>query len=332
MKQLYSYITKTCIAAALGVVASVAIAQDEPLPSWNDGPSKTAILEFVAAVTEEGGSDFVPEMDRIATYDNDGTLWVEAPIYTQILFALDRIKEIAADHPEWQDDPVLKAAIDGDMETIAKSGEKGVAQILAVTHTGMTTDEFAQIATDWITTAKHPTMDRLYTDLTYQPMKELLAYLRENGFKNYIVSGGGVDFMRPWTQEIYGIPPEQVIGSSVVTKFEMRDGTPVLVREPELFFYDDKEGKPVAIQKFIGKRPIASFGNSDGDLQMLQWTLAGEGRRLGMIVHHTDEEREFAYDRDSHVGTLVDGLDNAEAEGWLLIDMKSEWNTVFTEE
>jgi phosphoglycolate phosphatase-like HAD superfamily hydrolase len=302
----------------------------DPLASWNEGPTKKTIIDFVTAVTDPKGDDFVAPAERIATFDNDGTLWVEAPLYTQINFALDRVKAMAPDHPEWEKDPVLKAAMAGDMQAVAKSGKKGIVEILMTTHAGMTTDEFASTVSDWLATAKHPTLKKKYTELTYQPMKELLAYLRDNGFKTYIVSGGGVEFMRPFTEAAYGVPPEQVIGSSIVTEFKMQKGKPVLVRQPKIFFIDDKEGKAIAIQKFIGRRPIASFGNADADIPMLQWTLAGDGRRLGMLVHHTDAAREFAYDRKSIVGALSKGIDDAGQGGWQLIDIKADWNTVFT--
>ena len=323
-------ITNTFLAVLLvALVSGSAVARD-PLASWNEGPAKKAILEFVAAVTGENGKDYVEPAGRIAVFDNDGTLWVEAPMYTQVLFAFDRVKEMAPDHPDWRDKPALKAVIDGDMKAVAKSGKKGLEEIIMVTHAGMTTDEFATIVSDWIGKAEHPKLKRKYTDLTYQPMKELIAYLKGNDFKTYIVSGGGVEFMRPWTERVYGIPPEQVVGSSIVTKFEMRDGKPVLVRLPKLFFLNDQEGKAVAIQKFIGRRPIAAFGNSDHDIPMIQWTLAGDRRGLGMIVHHTDAGREFAYDRKSIVGALGTGIDGAEKGGWRLIDMKKDWKRVFS--
>lgn len=324
------HLVRSVLTAVTLALAVPALAQDDPLASWNDGDAKAAILDFVTAVTDPASADFVPVPERIATFDNDGTLWVEAPIYTQITFALDRIKVMAPDHPEWKDNPVLKAAMDGDKEALAKSGMKGIGEIVMTTHAGMTTDDFAQIVSDWVATAKHPKFDRLYTDLTYQPMKDLIRFLQDNGFKTYIVSGGGVEFMRPWTEGVYGIPPEQVIGSSVETKFEMQDGKPVLIRQPRIFFVDDMDGKAVGIQKFIGRRPIASFGNADADIPMLQWTLAGDGRRLGMLVHHTDGDREYAYDRKSHVGTLGKGIDDAGTGGWQLIDIKKDWKTVFS--
>lgn len=302
----------------------------EVLKSWNDGARKTAIIDFVTAVTDQSNADFVPPEQRIATFDNDGTLWVEWPVYTQVMFAFDRVKEMAPEHPEWHDKPALKAIMDGNKKALAKTGKKGIVEAVMVTHAGMNTDKFAQIVSDWIATAKHPLLKRKYTNLTYQPMKELIGYLQDNEFKTYIVSGGGVEFMRPWTEKTYGIVPEQVIGSSIVTEFKMKDGKPVLVRQPKVFFIDDKDGKAVGIQKFIGRRPIASFGNADADIQMLQWTLTSNGRRLGMLVHHTDAKREFAYDRDSVVGKLSKGIDDAKAGGWHLINMKTDWKTVFS--
>jgi hypothetical protein len=302
----------------------------DPLPSWNDGENKSALLKFVTAVTDSAGKEFVAPAERIATFDNDGTLWVEAPLYTQLMFAFDRVKAMAPGHPEWKKEPALMAVLDGDMQAVAKSGKKGIGEIVMKTHAGMTTDQFAGIVSDWIRSAEHPTLKKKYTELTYQPMKELILYLQANGFKTYIVSGGGVEFMRPWAPDAYNIPPEQIIGSSIVTEFKMKDGKPVLVRQPKIFFIDDKEGKAIGIQKFIGRRPIASFGNADADIPMLQWTLAGEGRRLGMLVHHTDAQREFAYDRKSSVGKLDKGIDSAKAGGWRLIDMKADWARVFS--
>jgi len=301
----------------------------DPLPSWNDGATKQSIVDFVNDVTNETSPNFVNPKDRIATFDNDGTLWSEQPYYFQFQFAFDRVKEMAADHPEWNDNPLFKAALENDMKTVMKSGMKGLMEILMTTHAGMTTDEFAQIVKEWINTAKHPKTNKLYKEMVFQPMLELLDYLRANGFKTYIVSGGGIEFMRPWTEEVYGIPPEQVIGSSIKAKFELREGTPVLVKLPELDFFDDKEGKPVAINKFIGKRPIAAFGNSDGDLQMLQWTDTGKGKRLMLYVHHTDADREWAYDRESHIGGLNKGLDEANEKGWVVVDMKKDWKKVY---
>ena len=299
------------------------------LPSWNDGAAKQAILNFVAAVTREGSPDFVPVPQRIATFDNDGTLWVEQPMYTQLAFALDRVKALAPMHPEWKDKQPFKAVLEGDMKTAAESGERGLMELLMVTHAGMTTEEFETIVRDWLAKARHPRFDRPYTELVYQPMIELLAYLRANGFKTFIVSGGGVEFMRPWTEQVYGIPPEQVVGSTIKTQFQMRGDIPVLFRLPDLNFNDDKGGKPVGINEFIGRRPIAAFGNSDGDLQMLQWTTKAGGRRFGLIVHHTDAEREYAYDRQSLVGRLDMALDAATANGWTVVNMKNDWKKVF---
>jgi phosphoglycolate phosphatase-like HAD superfamily hydrolase len=304
----------------------------DPLPSWNGGPAKTAIVEFVEAVTTEGGVDYVPPDARIATFDNDGTLWAEQPIYFQFAFALDRIKALAPQHPEWQDTQPFKAVLEGDPKALAASGEEGLLEIIAATHAGMTTDEFSAIVADWLATARHPRFDRPYTELVYQPMLELLAYLRESGFKTFIVSGGGVEFMRVFAERVYGIPPEQVVGSSGVVKFEMGpDGKPVLMKEAKVEFVDDGPGKPVGINHFIGRRPIMAFGNSDGDLQMLQWTTAGDGPRFGLIVHHTDAEREWAYDRESHIGKLDKALDQADAAGWTVVDMKNDWKTVFAD-
>ena len=311
------------------IVSIHARAERDPLASWNDSTAKQAIVAFVAAVTEKGGADYVPPAERIAVFDNDGTLWSEKPAYFQLLFAIDRIKVLASQHPEWKTQQPFKAVLENDIKALAASGEKGLIQLVMASHAGMTTDEFEQIVTDWLATARHPKFKRPYTDLVFQPMLELLAHLRANGFKTFIVSGGGIEFMRPFTEKIYGIPPEQVIGSSIKTKFELRDGKPVLVRLPEIFFIDDKAGKPVGIQKFIGRRPIAAFGNSDGDLQMLQWTTAGKGKRFGLIVHHTDSKREWAYDCKSHVGRLSKALDQAQAEGWVVVDMKKDWKVIY---
>ncbi len=303
---------------------------DDPLPSWNDSASKLAIVDFVRQTTDPKSEHFVPPEERIATFDNDGTLWAEKPFYFQLAFALDRVKELGKDHPEWAEkSPALKAAMAGDLDGVLKQGKKGLLEIVAVSHAGMTEAEFAAIVSDWIKTAKHPKFDKPYNALVYQPMLEVLNYLRDNGFKTYITSGGGIAFMRPWAPEIYGIPPEQIIGSSIKTKFELRDGKPVLVRLPEIDFIDDKAEKPVGINKFIGRRPIASFGNSDGDHEMLQWAAAGDGLSLQVIVHHTDDKREWAYDRDSHVGRLDKALDQAQSDGWVVVDMKNDWKTVF---
>ena len=301
----------------------------DPLPSWNDGPTKQAIVDFVNAITDPNSPDYVAPGDRIATFDNDGTLWAEQPYYFQLQFAMDRVKAMSAEHPEWQNDPLFKAVLDNDMKTVLSSGEHGLLELVMATHAGMTTNEFSQIVKDWISSARHPKTDKLYTEMVYQPMLELLDYLRENGFKTFIVSGGGIDFMRPWVEEVYGIPPDQVVGSSGKVEFEMRDGQPVLIKLPEINFIDDKEGKPVGIHQYIGKRPIAAFGNSDGDLQMLQWAAAGEGKRLMVYIHHTDAEREWAYDRESPIGRLNKGLDEATEKEWVIVDMKNDWKVIF---
>jgi phosphoglycolate phosphatase-like HAD superfamily hydrolase len=301
----------------------------DPLPSWNDGQAKQSIIEFVAKVTKPGSPDFVPVPERIATFDNDGTLWAEQPLYVQLQFALDRVKALAPQHPEWKTKQPFQKLFNTPKEENVAVTEHELMEMVMATHAGMTTEEFEKIVKDWISTAQHPTTRRLYTEMVYQPMLEVLAYLRANGFKTFIVSGGGIEFMRPWTEKVYGIPPEQVIGSSGKTKFEMRDGQPVLVKLPEINFNDDKEGKPVGINQHIGRRPIAAFGNSDGDLQMLQWTAAGRGPRFCLYVHHTDAKREWAYDRESHIGKLNKGLDEAAAKGWTVVSMKDDWKRIF---
>jgi phosphoserine phosphatase len=303
--------------------------QEDPLPSWNDGSAKNSIIDFVKSVSEEGGADYVDPAERVAVFDNDGTLWVEQPLYTQLAFALDRVKELASEHPEWKDEQPFKAVLEGDMNTVLAGGEHALLELVMATHAGNSTEEFAGIVDRWLASAKHPRSGRPYTDMVYAPMLELLAYLQAHDFKTYIVSGGGIEFMRPWSERIYGVPPEQVIGSSIVTRYELRDGKPVLVRLPEIDFIDDKAGKPVAINRHIGRRPIAAFGNSDGDYEMLQWTTSGEGPRLGVIVHHTDPEREWAYDRESHIGRLDRALDDAAGSGWTVVDMKRDWKHVF---
>jgi hypothetical protein len=310
-------------------VLQPAQAQTDALPSWNDGANKQAITGFVARITQQGGPDFVPPAGRIATFDNDGTLWVEHPMYTQLAFVLDRVKAMAPMHPEWTAKQPFKAVLEGDMKTLAEFGEKDMMELGMATHAGMTNEEFERIVTDWLATARHPRFKRPYTELSYQPMIELLAYLRANGFKTFIVSGGGVEFMRPWTERVYGVPPEQVVGSSIKTKFQMRDGRPELFRLPEVNFVDDGAGKPVGINEFIGRRPIAAFGNSDGDLQMLQWTTMAGGPSLGLIVHHTDAEREYAYDRDTQFGRLDKALDAAVLNKWVVADMKNDWKRIF---
>jgi hypothetical protein len=308
--------------------AAAATAAD-PLPSWNEGGSKRAIRDFVAKVTTEGSPDFVVASERIATFDNDGTLWAEKPLPFQLLFAFDRVKTLASQHPEWTTQEPFAAVLAGDMAKALANGAKGVAAIIAETHTGMTTEEFGPVVDQWIATARHPQTGRLYTDMVYQPMVELLAYLRANGFTTFIASGGGVEFMRGWTERIYGIAPEQVIGSAGKLKFEYRDGAPVLIKLPSIDFVDDKEGKPIAIHSRIGRRPIAAFGNSDGDLQMLQWTSAGSGARFALFVHHDDAAREFAYDRADTLQQFDKGWDEAVARGWTVVSMKNDWKTVF---
>ena len=315
------------------MVAACAAGQNttaaDPLPSWNSGAAKKSIVDFVVRTTAPGSKDFVPQEERIAVFDNDGTLWVEQPIYTQFVFAIDRIKALAPQHPEWRSEQPFKAVLDGDMKALLSGGEPGIMKVMAVSHTGMTSEEFTKIVDQWLATAQNQRFKRLYTQCVYQPMLEVMAYLRANGFKTYIVSGGGLEFMRPWAQKVYGIPPEQVIGSTARTEFEMQAGQPVLMRLPQVSFVDDGPGKPVGINWFIGRRPIAAFGNSDGDRQMLEWTAAGPGARLMLLVHHTDAVREYAYDRDSKVGKLDKALDEANAKGWTVVDMKTDWKTIF---
>lgn len=316
------------------VVGSVSLrsedARSDPLPSWNDGGPKSAIIDFVGRVTKDGGPDFVPPSERIAVFDNDGTLWSEQPMYFQLAFAIDRIKALAKDHPEWQEKQPFKGVLEGDIKAVAASGEHGLLQIVAASHAGLTTEEFGDIVDGWLASAQHPKMQRPYTELVYQPMIELLAYLRGNGFKTFIVSGGGVEFMRRFAERVYGIPPEQVVGSSGVVKFDLgADAMPRLTKEAKIEFIDDGPGKPVGINRFIGRRPIFAFGNSDGDLQMLQYTSAGKGARFAGLVHHTDADREWAYDRASHIGKLDKALDEATTKGWVVVDMKNDWKTVF---
>jgi phosphoglycolate phosphatase-like HAD superfamily hydrolase len=313
------------------VLALTASAADPAadLLSWNDGPARDSIIDFVDRVTSDGTPDFVPVAERISVFDNDGTLWCEQPMYFQLAFAIDRIKTLAPDHPEWKDQEPYKSILAGDIPAALAGVDKAVVEIITATHAGMTTDEFHDIVADWLATARHPKYDRPYTELVYQPMLELLAYLREHEFKTYIVSGGGVEFMRVFTEEVYGIPPEQVVGSRGKLKLEMRDGEPVLLKLPEVDFVDDGPGKPVGIQQMIGRRPVMALGNSDGDLQMLQWTTAGDGPRLALIVHHTDADREFAYDRTSHIGKLDKALDAATQRGWTVVNMRTDWKDIF---
>jgi hypothetical protein len=317
------------LSAAVLLFLALTAVQAEPLPSWNDSQSRDRIISFVAAVTDPDSPEYVPAPERIAVFDNDGTLWSEQPVYFQLLFAIDRVRALATDNPEWKTTQPFKAALEGDLEALVAAGKPGLLELLMASHAGMTTEEFAAIVREWVASARHQRFDRPFTELVYQPMRELLGYLRDNGFQTWIVSGGGIEFMRPWVLGVYGVPPEQVIGSSIRTRFEWRDGEPVLVRLPEMNFIDDKEGKPVAINQHIGRRPIAAFGNSDGDLQMLQWTTAGEGRRLGAIIRHTDAEREWAYDRESHIGRLDQALDEAAERGWVVVDMKEDWGRVY---
>jgi phosphoglycolate phosphatase-like HAD superfamily hydrolase len=329
-----SFTRRAAIAALLAALCAtgdrVAFAQTDPLPSWNNGAVKKSITDFVARATTPGGPDFVPPAERIATFDNDGTLWSEQPVYFQLAFALDRVKALAPQRPEWKTKEPFASLLKGDLKGALAGGEPAIFEIVMATHAGMTSEEFHKVVLDWVATARHPRFNRPYTDLVYQPMLELLAYLRGNGFKTFIVSGGGIEFMRPWVERVYGIPPEQVVGSSGVTKFQMGpDGKPVLMKEPKVEFIDDGFGKPVGINRFIGRRPIFAFGNSDGDHQMLQWTAAGSGARFMGIVHHTDAEREWAYDRQSHVGKLDKALDEANQRDWTVVDMKKDWKRVF---
>jgi hypothetical protein len=314
----------------LAIVAVPALARAADwLPSWNEGASKARIVAFVEAVTDPAGKQYVPPSERIAVFDNDGTLWTEQPMYFQLAFILDRVRALAPEHPEWRTQEPFKSALAGDMSGVAKAGEHGLLEMMAATHAGMTPEEFRKIVADWLATAKHPRFNRPYTELTYAPMTELLAYLRANGFKTFIVSGGGVEFMRVFSERVYGVPPEQVIGSSIRTKYEVRDGQPVIARLPEVEFIDDKAGKPVGINRYIGRKPILAFGNSDGDFQMLEYTTSAPGPRLGLIVHHDDGEREYAYDRKSSIGRLERGLDEAARRGWVVVSMKDDWRRVY---
>jgi len=305
-------------------------APPDPLPSWNAGTSKKAIIDFVTKTTSKDSKDFIPVADRIACFDNDGTLWSEQPMYFQLAFAIDQVKAMAPQHPEWKTTQPFQALLEDDIHTALAGGEKAIGQILMTTHAGMTTDVFEKTVKDWMKTATHPKTKKHYNEMIYQPMVELLKYLRLNGYKTFIVSGGGVDFMRPWVEQAYGIPPDQVVGSSGKVKYESANGKPVLIKLPEINFIDDKEGKPVGIHQYIGKRPVFTAGNSDGDYAMLEWTsTAGGYPRFGMIVHHTDAEREWAYDRASHIGKLEKGLDDAPKYNWLVVDMKNDWKKIY---
>ena len=316
------------IACLFALASAWAFAAD-PLPSWNDGAAKQRIVAFVEAVTHEGGRDFVPEPERIAAFDNDGTLWSEQPIYVQFAFMLDELKAAAPSHPEWNDNAAFKALAAHDKKALAAMGQKPVLELLGIANSGMTVGAYDASIRDWLKTSQHPKFKRPYTELVYVPMQELLAYLRANGFKTFIVSGGSVEFMRPWAEQSYGVPPEQIVGSQQEVKFEMRDGKPVLTRGPHFEFIDDGPGKPVGIYRQIGRRPIAAFGNSDGDLEMLEVTAAGEHRSFMLIVHHDDAAREFAYDRDSHIGKLDKAWDEAKAKNWTVVSMKDDWKNVF---
>ena len=314
----------------LAVSALPALARSaDALPSWNDGASKASIVSFVQDVTDPTSKRYVPPAERIAVFDNDGTLWSEQPMYFQLAFVLDRVKALAPQHPEWQTTEPFRSVLAGDMAGVAAAGEHGLMQLMAATHAGMTSEQFRSIVAEWLATARHPRFKRPYTELTYAPMKELLAYLRANGFKTFIVSGGGVEFLRVFSERVYGVPPEQVVGSSIRTKYEVRDGKPAIVRLPEIEFIDDAAGKPVGINRYIGRRPILAFGNSDGDFEMLEYTTSASGPRLGLIVRHDDAEREYAYDRKSSVGRLDRGLDEAGARGWVIVSMKSDWRRIY---
>jgi phosphoglycolate phosphatase-like HAD superfamily hydrolase len=301
----------------------------DSLPSWNNGPNKQAIVSFVSAVTKKGSPDYVAPAERVAVFDNDGTLWSEQPLFFQAVFMLEQVKAAVSQHPEWKDNPAYQALINHDHEALAKLGQKPVLELLAIANSGMTTEAYDKTIRDWLATARHPKTQRLYTEMVYKPMQELLTYLRANGFKTFIVSGGSVEFMRPWSEAAYGIPPEQVVGTLSDVRYEIQEGKPVLIREPKISFVDDGPGKPAGIYRAIGRRPIAAFGNADGDLQMLQYTMAGSGKRLALLVHHDDADREFAYDRTSKTGRLDKALDEALAKKWIVVSMKSDWKKIF---
>jgi len=317
------------VAAPMLLDARLRAQAADPLSSWNAGPTKQAILDFVSKVTKEGSTDFVPPPERIAVFDNDGTLWSEQPMYFQLAFALDRVKALAPKHPAWKTTQPFKGILEHDMKAVAAAGEAGLMKVIGATHLGNTSEEFTAIVEQWITTARHPKTKKLYTEMVFQPMLEVLSYLRANGFKTFIVSGGGVEFMRPWTERVYGIPPEQVVGSRAKMRYELRGDEPVIVRLEGVDLVDDKAGKPIGIQQQIGRRPVMAFGNSDGDYEMLRWTTSAKGPRFGLIVHHTDADREWAYDRNSHIGTLAKALDEAPTRGWILADMKNDWKTIY---
>jgi len=323
MRALRFLLVSACCAYTVGA--------EDRLPSWNETASKKAIVAFVEKTTSEGSAEFVPPTERIAVFDNDGTLWAEQPLYFQAFYIFDRIRALGPQHPEWTTQEPFASVLKGDYIGALGGGEHGLLAMAAATHAGLTAEEFAASVDEWLATARHPFTGKSYTDMVYQPMLELLDYLRANGFKTFIVSGGGIDFMRPWAERVYGIPPEQVVGSSLKAAYEVRDGKPVIAKLPELNFIDDKAGKPVGIHQHIGRRPIFAAGNSDGDFEMLEWTTAGEGPRFGLIVHHTDGEREYAYDRESHVGKLARGLDAAGEKGWTVTSMKDDWKTIYQE-
>ena len=328
MKLQRTFLASFVVAVVLFACQLAAAQQNDPLPSWNDGAAKTAILEFVEKTTREGSPDFVPVPERIATFDNDGTLWAEKPLYFQLFFVLDQVKAMAPQHPEWKTQEPFASVLRGDLEGALVGGDKALLELALATETGMSTAAFERQVKDWIATARHPQTKRLYTEMVYEPMLELLTYLRAKGFKTFIVSGGGIEFMRPWTEKVYGVPPEQVVGSSVATKYELLPDGPVIMRLPKIEFIDDKEGKPVGINSHIGRRPVAAFGNSDGDQQMLEWTTVGQkGARLAMLVHHTDAKREYAYDKGTEKA-----LEEAKARNWTVIDMAKDWKVVYPPE
>ena len=319
---------KKVIASLLFFVAVNAFTQGL-LPSWNEGPSKQAIISFIEKTTTQGSADFIPITERIAVFDNDGTLWSEQPIYVQIAFTFDRIKALAPQYPAWKTTQPFKAVLEDDLKGVLAAGQKGLFELIAATHAEVDTETFRSTVEQWLKTARHPRTGRPYTEMIYQPMLELLAHLEARGYKTYIVSGGGIEFMRPWTEMVYGIPPERVIGSSIKSKFEIVEGVPKIIGLPELQFIDDGPNKPIGIQERIGRRPVMAFGNSDGDREMLLWTTSGKGPRFGMLIRHTDDVREVAYDRDSHIGRLDKVLDMAPEKGWVVVDMKKEWKEIF---
>ncbi|MEO1190606.1 MAG: HAD family hydrolase [Pseudomonadota bacterium] len=323
-----------CLSALLGLgilamAASAALA--DPLPSWQAGEAKSRILAFVEATSDPASRDFVPVAERIAVFDNDGTLWAEQPVYFQLIFALDDLKARAAEDPSILSSDALRAAAAGDMKALLAGGKEAIEEVVAVTHADMTVEAFQEATALWLRTAKHPRSGWPYEQMVYQPMLELLRYLRDEGYKTYIVSGGGLHFIRSYAQKAYNIPPEQVIGSVAATEYQLVDGKPEIMKEPEIIFIDDKAGKPVAIDRAIGRRPIFAAGNSDGDFEMLEWTSSGPGLRFAMLVHHDDAAREWAYDRDSHIGRLVRGLDEGPERGWLIVSMAKDWKTIFPE-